>query len=487
MLGWLRKCCACLPQRFVLVAMIVSGLISCYLMRTCLQIALNEMTFKTKATKTEGACPPDPNEKASVQDRAEFDWSQEVQHQIIIAGYVGYVIAHVPAGVLSDTFGGKQVFGAGIALSVVASLLTPLLAKAHVYAFMAGRFVLGFGQGVMFPCASALVAKWAPPNERSTMTGFVQAGVMLGNALAFFVSGLIMDSFPGWAPVFYFVGGIGLVWCIFWYTLCYSSPAEHPFISDQEKEMIQTQIALTSKQKPKRIPWGGILLSLPFLSACMINFGHAWALFTMVNEMPLYTRKVLNYDIKNSAIMSALPHLAMIPSAIGVGYLCDWLINRNITPITLNRKIFGLLSNTLPIPFLLGASYAGCDRNLVVGLLMVMMFFKGLTYATCRANPVDLSPNFAGVLMGFMNGTGAFAAILSPLALPIFTEHTDGTIDQWRNYFFMSAGVMAIFSLPFLCFGSGHVQPWNDAKEEDNPEQAGEGNQPAEGAAEEAK
>lgn len=473
MLGCFRKCCACLPQRYVLVAMIVTGLIACYLMRACLQIALNEMTFKVQSAQAQGNtyCPPDPNAKSANQSRAEFHWTQEVQHQIITVGYVGYVIAHVPAGVLSDLFGGKQVFGAGIVLSAIASLLTPVLARASVYAFMAARFALGFGQGAMFPCASALVAKWAPPNERSTMTGFVQTGVMLGNAIAFFFSGLIMDSFPGWDPVFYFVGTIGLLWCIFWYTICYSSPAEHPFVSEKEREMIETQIALTSKKKPNKIPWCNIFMSLPFWSACMINFGHAWALFTMVNEMPLYTRKVLNYNIKSSAIMSALPHLAMIPTAVGIGYLGDYLIKKGITSITVNRKVFAFLSNTLPIPFLIGASYAGCDRDLVVGLLICMMFFKGLTYSTCRANPVDLSPNFAGVLMGFMNGTGAFAAIISPMMVPIFTEHTDGSIDQWRNYFFMSAGVMLVFSLPFLCFGSGEVQPWNDAKEEDNAEQ----------------
>lgn len=35
----------------------------------------------------------------------------------------------------------------------------------------------------------------------------------------------------------------------------------------------------------------------------LINFSHAWALFTMINEMPGYMGKVLNFDIKSVRII----------------------------------------------------------------------------------------------------------------------------------------------------------------------------------------
>lgn len=55
-------------------------------------------------------------------------------------------------------------------------------------------------------------------------------------------------------------------------------------------------------QKPKHIPWKSILTSKAFLSVMLINFSHAWALFTMINEMPAYMGKVLNFDIKSVRI-----------------------------------------------------------------------------------------------------------------------------------------------------------------------------------------
>lgn len=78
--------------------------------------------------------------------QAEFYWDQHMQHDIIKSVYVGYIIAHVPAGVLADTFGGKHVFGAGVLVSSVLSLCFPFLARLSPYAFMVGRMVQGFGQ-----------------------------------------------------------------------------------------------------------------------------------------------------------------------------------------------------------------------------------------------------------------------------------------------------------------------------------------------------
>uniref|UniRef100_A0A1B6LE48 Major facilitator superfamily (MFS) profile domain-containing protein n=1 Tax=Graphocephala atropunctata TaxID=36148 RepID=A0A1B6LE48_9HEMI len=470
---FLKAFCACIPQRYFLCVFIVLGMVVCYLMRVCLVLALNEMTFRINRTETSSEkhqfCPMEEGHETRNQTRAEFHWDQRLQHDIIKALYFGYIIAHVPAGVIADTLGGKHVFGGGILVSAFLSLSFPTLARLSPYAFMAGRVIQGFGQGCMFPSTSALVAKWAPPNERSTMTGIVQTGVMFGNAIGYMTSGVILGAFPSWEPIFYIVGIIGLLWCFGWYPLCYSTPANHPFVTDKEKTMIQTMIQAKMKKKPKKIPWSSILTSVPFITAVMINFGHAWALFTMVNEMPNYMGKVLNFNVQKSGLFSALPHIAMIPTSIGCGYLCDWILKKNLMTITLNRKVFSFFANTLPIPFMLMASYSGCDRTMVIIYFMIMMFFKGMSYSTCRVLPVDLSPNYAGILMGIMNGVGSFAGLLSPVVTPFFLKTGDGSIEEWRNVFYTAAVIMTVFSVPFLFFGSGELQPWNDIEMDPEP------------------
>lgn len=71
---------------------------------------------------------------------------------------------------------------------------------------------------------------------------------MIGNAVGYISSGLILSMFPGWEPIYYLCGVLGLVWSVGWYTMCYSSPAEHPFITEEERNYIESQLALNTKE-----------------------------------------------------------------------------------------------------------------------------------------------------------------------------------------------------------------------------------------------
>lgn len=62
----------------------------------------------------------------------------------------------------------------------------------------------------------------------------------------------------------------------------------------------------------------------------------------------------------------------------------------------------------------LAASYAGCDKVLVVILFAVGMATMGFFYPSMRVNILDLSPNYAGPAMALVNGIGAISGILSP-------------------------------------------------------------------------
>ena len=72
--------------------------------------------------------------------------------------------------------GGTRIFGYGVLLSSLLSLITPVATRYHVLALVGIRIVQGLFLGVTYPCNIAIWAKWAPPLERSTMVTMAIAG-----------------------------------------------------------------------------------------------------------------------------------------------------------------------------------------------------------------------------------------------------------------------------------------------------------------------
>merc|ERR1719505_558107 len=113
-------------------------------------------------------------------------------------------------------FGGKTIFGTGVLMTALFTLITPPAARSSVYLLIAVRVCEGFFEGVTFPCIHAIWSKWAPPLERSVLATISFSGPFAGTVLGMPLSGLIADYF-GWAWAFYFFGLLGVVWSFFWF------------------------------------------------------------------------------------------------------------------------------------------------------------------------------------------------------------------------------------------------------------------------------
>ena len=97
---------------------------------------------------------------------------------------------------MAEVFGGKKVLTAGITslasicLQVLAaamggtaalSLLIPTAAKlgghtGYPYYLVFLRVLMGLCEAATFPCITSMLARWAPEQERATMTTFIMAG-----------------------------------------------------------------------------------------------------------------------------------------------------------------------------------------------------------------------------------------------------------------------------------------------------------------------
>ncbi|KAF2903420.1 hypothetical protein ILUMI_02773 [Ignelater luminosus] len=472
--GWrlIISKCFFIPQRYVLGLMGFLAVVNAYLMRVVLSVAITEMVMPlNKSIHDSSDTCPDPEltgtSKVGVASSERvYDWDEHTQGIVLSSFYWGYVLTHLPGGVLAEKFGGKYSLGLGILSTAIFTLITPAVVKAGDWPWLIVlRVFVGFGEGTTFPALNAMLAKWVPLSERSTIGTLVYAGAQMGNVIGNAASGIIIGTTQSWESVFYVFGGVGILWFLFWVLLCYSEPNSHPFISDDEKKFLEKELANVSNEK-RDIPWKAIFSSVPLWALVIAQLGHDWGLFTMVTDLPKYMKSVLKFNVKQSGIWASIPYLVMWIVSMTSGWFCDWLIVRGHMRITFARKFFTTIASIGPGIFILAASYAGCDRTATVILFTVGMGFMGTFYCGMKVNALDLSPNYAGTLMAIVNGLGALSGIITPYLAGALTE--DQTLSQWRTVFWITLAVFLVTDLIFVMFGSGEEQWWNSVSKNDS-------------------
>lgn len=223
------------------------GFANVYAMRVNLSVAIVAMVNNTAidpppgppSNHTAHTCPlpPDPSNHTAPPSDGPFVWTAAQQATILGAFFWGYVSTQLPGGLLAERYGGKYVFGVGILITSVFTILTPLAADTGYFTLILVRVIEGLGEGVTFPTMHAMLARWAPEMERSKLSAFIYAGAPMGTVISMPLSGLLCDA-VGWESVFYIFGSAGVVWFVVWIWLVHNSPEEHLTISAEEKRYV---------------------------------------------------------------------------------------------------------------------------------------------------------------------------------------------------------------------------------------------------------
>ncbi|XP_058808281.1 putative inorganic phosphate cotransporter [Phymastichus coffea] len=463
----LKPCCVHFRQRWVFALMCFLGLFHAYAMRACLSITLTEMVITSEPDVAyDDSCPFNVIENVTVTDasarsREIYSWNEETQGLILSSFYWGYVVTHLPGGLISEKYGGKHTYGLGIFLTAVFTLVTPLsVLWAESTGLIVVRVLMGLGEGVTYPAISFLLAQWIPPDEISRTGTFVYAGQLLGTIYANSISGMILQHTGNWQSVFYIIGGVSAVWYIFWLILCYNNPREHPFISESELNYLNEQLSHTNEKSPP-IPWRHVLKSKPMWATVIGMIGFNWSILTIVTDLPKYMSSVLKFSVEHNGYLNSLVYLSMWIGSMIISWLADFMISNKCLSTTNVRKAGSVVALTCSACFVIAGSYAGCDQVLVIVMFTVAMGLMGAAYPSIMVNTLDISPNYSGTLMALSNGISAgFTGILSPYIIGVMTPNQ--TLGEWRFVFWILFVVSIITNTVYLLIGKGKVEYWND-------------------------
>lgn len=392
----------------------------------------------------------------------EFDWDKETQGIILGAFFWGYLVTQIPGGWLAQRFGGKRVCGYFMLLASVATILSPVGARYSPYILIILRVVNGLGQGVVFPAMHVIWSKWAPPLERSKLIGFTYAGAQIGNVLTLPISAMLCDyGFDGgWGSIFYVFGAFGLVWFLLWMLIVSDTPAQHPRISAEERNYIETSLGSTNSHDTKtgRTPWLKFVKSVPVWAIIVAHTFANWGTYTLLTNIPTYMKEVLKFDIKSNGLFSAIPFIFFWVFINVGGFVADYLRIRG-WKTKIVRKLMLSLGTILPAILLTCTGFVTCHNPYVaVAVLSLAVGFSGFQYPGVMVNHVDIAPPFAGVLFGISNTVATLSGVFAPYVIGRLTINSSQA--EWRNVFYIASAIYTIGAIFFCIFADGELQGW---------------------------
>ena len=242
-----------------------------------------------------------------------FDWDEETQSLVLGCFFYGYVLTQIPAGFYAEKYGGHKIFGFGILFTSILTILMPLAAKTNFYFLIFIRVLEGLCEGVTFPSMQGMLSQWAPPLERSRMGTAIYSGTAIGTVVSMASTGVICQVL-GWESVFYLYGVCGVVWYVFWECLVYDTPADHPHITEAERDLIEVSLgkrnvhsSSTNNEEShqvkkvsnlsKKVPWKYLLTSRPVWALLVTSVCYAYAGYLVLTEIPTYMYHIQGFNI----------------------------------------------------------------------------------------------------------------------------------------------------------------------------------------------
>ncbi|XP_070953591.1 probable small intestine urate exporter isoform X5 [Macaca nemestrina] len=331
--------------------------------------------------------------------------------------------------------------------------------------------------------------KWAPPLERSQLTTIAGSGSMLGSFIILLVGGLLCQTI-GWPYVFYIFGGIGCACCLLWFPLIYDDPVNHPFISAAEKRYIVCSLAQQDCSPGWSLPIRAMIKSLPLWAILISYFCEYWLFYTIMAYTPTYISSVLQANLRDSGILSALPFVVGCICIILGGLLADFLLSRKILRLITIRKLFTAIGKgeaghrgecgklraasslfcvcpptpgvLFPSVILVSLPWVRSSHSMTMTFLVLSSAISSFCESGALVNFLDIAPRYTGFLKGLLQVFAHIAGAISPTAAGFFISQDSEF--GWRNVFLLSAAVNISGLVFYLIFGRADVQDW--AKEQ---------------------
>ncbi len=335
----------------------------------------------------------------------EYGIDQVTMGVIFSSFVIGYALFQIPGGYLADLIGAKRTILIALTLwslftgvTGAAGDLALVLGLPIVPALVVVRFLVGAGEAAAFPSYNRMVASHIPKSKQGLAMGVSIGGIGVGAALTPPLVVLIMETL-GWRWAFYISALIGIVLALVWW----KGVKERGVPVERETTRFRDLVR-------NRSVW---ILTLSYSA-----FGYI--VYVYYSWIFLYLTEVRGVDVRESALLSMLPFLALTLGSFVGGYVSDrvrmrWgvFVGRSLL-ITIFMVVAGLF---------IAIGGRSDTPGMAVFNLSLGSFFLFMSLGSYWALPIEISSPNAGKVSGIMNTGANLGGTVSPTLTPLIAKY----------------------------------------------------------------
>ena len=334
---------------------------------------------------------------------------------------IAYAVGQLVSGRLFDKVGTRIGYVIAIGVWGLSSFMHSFARSIISFSFF--RVTLGLGEAGNWPGAVKSNAEWFPIKERAVAQGMFNAGASIGSVIAPPLIATLWAAF-GWKITFMIVGSFGMIWLIPWLIINKKLPAQHPWISEEERQYILNGQSDIDKKDPGRKALS-IKEILSHKESWAVVVGRffmepIWWLF--VGWMPIYLAEVYGFDVKEIGYFAWVPYLGAAVGSIYGGYFAGRLMSKGHSLNNARKTAIVLGSAIMFLGLIATILFADTALKFVIIVAFVLFGFQ-ITIGNVQTIPSDLfSGKSVGSLAGLGGSVGVFSVIIMNFLVPVISK-----------------------------------------------------------------
>ncbi len=321
--------------------------------------------------------------------------------------FVGYMILQIPGGNYAEKKSAKKFISISLIAWAVLSVASGFVTST--WQLLVLRFLLGVGEGGVWPAVLVIISHWFPNKERGRANGFFMMNFAIASIITGPISGWII-SFSSWRWVFVIEGCLALILILIWYPLISDRPENAKWISEEEKDWIINSL----KEEQSRIKssnntsnnGNSIYSNLELWKLTSSYFCYQVGIYGFFLWLPTLIKQLTNSGISKIGILSAFPYIGTL---FGI-----WIFSV-LSDKTMNRKLFTALPMLgLAISLFLSVQFKSNMWVSYTFLILCGFFLQGYNSSFWSMPPLIFSADEAGGARGFINALGNLGGFVGP-------------------------------------------------------------------------